>query len=55
MTSESGKQTIVIQCIYCPVSQEVYHILPITKCVGKTIPRPFSEKIKIEHISKSIV
>ena len=24
-----------------------------TKCGGQTIPRPFSEKIKIEHISGS--
>ena len=26
-----------------------------TKCGGETIPRPFSKKIKIEHISGSIV
>ena len=25
-----------------------------TKCGGETIPRPFSKKIKIKHISKSI-
>ena len=25
-----------------------------TKCAGETIPRPFSKKIKIEHISRSI-
>ena len=25
------------------------------KCGGETIPRPFSEKIEIEHISGSIV
>ena len=26
-----------------------------TKCAGETIPRPLSKKIKIEHISGSIV
>ena len=26
-----------------------------TKCGGDTIPKPFSKKIKIEHISESIV
>ena len=26
-----------------------------TKCGGETIPRPFSKKIKIKHISGSIV
>ena len=26
-----------------------------TKCGGETIPTPFSEKTKIEHISESIV
>ena len=55
MTSESGKQTIVITIHILPNTQEIYHILLITKCDGKTVPRPFSKKIKIEHISKSIV
>ena len=26
-----------------------------TKCGGETIPRPFSKKTKIEHISRSLV
>ena len=45
MTSQPGKQTIAIYTRKAALKKSS------TKCNGKNILRPFSKKIKIEHIS----
>ena len=35
--------------------KNIFHEKSVTKCGKKTSAKPFSEKIKIEHISGSIV
>ena len=55
ISRSKGNQTMkfgqLIECNMGNIFPEKSH----TKCEGKTSHRPFSEKIKIEHISGSIV
>ena len=71
MTSEPGKQVIAIQILsnisgskgnqtikfgkLIEYNKNIYLEKSFTECAGETIFRPFSKKIKIEHISGSVV
>ena len=50
-----GNQTMKFGQLIEYNMRNIFLVISYTKCAGETIPRPFSKKIKIKHISGSIV
>ena len=55
ISRSKGDQTIKFGQLIEDNMRNIFLQKSCTKCGGETIPRPFSKKNKIEHISESIV
>ena len=55
ISRSKGNQTMKFDQLMEYAMRNIFLEKSYAKCVGETIPRPFSKKIKIEHIAGSIV